>query len=89
MSTATLLNILGIWTLAAAGIQLGTLWIMKLSILPMLNAREIEELPEEVRRGIRFHPVETMDQVLALALASPPAQLVDDDAAVAARPTAH
>lgn len=34
----TVLNILGIWVLASAGIQLGTLWIMKLSILPLLNA---------------------------------------------------
>jgi uncharacterized membrane protein len=31
-------QILDIWILAASGIQLGTLWIMKLSILPMLNA---------------------------------------------------
>jgi len=31
-------QILDVWILAAAGIQLGTLWIMKLSILPMLNA---------------------------------------------------
>lgn len=29
---------LSVWVLAAAGIQLGTLWIMKLSILPMLNS---------------------------------------------------
>lgn len=30
-------NILSIWLIAASGIQLGTLWIMKMSILPMLN----------------------------------------------------
>jgi uncharacterized membrane protein len=35
---STTLGILSIWLLAAAGIQLGTLWIMKLSILPMLNS---------------------------------------------------
>ena len=29
---------LSVWVLAASGIQLGTLWIMKLSILPMLNS---------------------------------------------------
>lgn len=34
----TTLGIMGIWVLAAAGIQLGTLWIMKLSILPLLNS---------------------------------------------------
>jgi hypothetical protein len=31
-------QVLAVWVLAASGIQLGTLWIMKLSILPMLNA---------------------------------------------------
>jgi ATP-dependent Lon protease len=37
-------------------------------IIPWQNAREIEELPAEVQAGIRFHPVRTMDEVLALAL---------------------
>ena len=40
-------------------------------IIPALNARELEELPAEVQAGVTFHPVETMDQVLAIALASP------------------
>ncbi len=30
--------VLSLWVLTAAGVQLGTLWIMKTSILPMLNA---------------------------------------------------
>lgn len=34
----TTLNIIAVWLVAASGIQLGTLWIMKLSILPMLNS---------------------------------------------------
>ena len=37
-------------------------------IIPHGNARDIEELPEEVRASVRFHPVKTMDEVLALAL---------------------
>ena len=37
-------------------------------IVPHGNARDIEELPDEVRASVRFHPVKTMDQVLALAL---------------------
>jgi ATP-dependent Lon protease len=37
-------------------------------IIPHGNARDVEELPEEVRRSVRFHPVKTMDEVLALAL---------------------
>jgi ATP-dependent Lon protease len=37
-------------------------------IIPHANLRELEELPEEVRESIRFHPVKTMDEVLKLAL---------------------
>jgi ATP-dependent Lon protease len=39
-------------------------------IIPHGNARDIEELPEEVRASVRFHLVKTMDQVLAIALRS-------------------
>jgi ATP-dependent Lon protease len=42
-------------------------------IVPHANARDIEELPEEVRASVRFHPVKTMDEVLALALRPQPA----------------
>ena len=34
----TTLFIASVWVLAWSGIQLGTLWIMKLSILPLLNS---------------------------------------------------
>jgi ATP-dependent Lon protease len=37
-------------------------------IIPHGNVRDIDELPEEVRQGIRFHPVRTMDEVLGIAL---------------------
>src|SRR5204862_3951240 len=42
-------------------------------IVPYANARDIEELPEEVRATVRFHPVMTMDEVLAIALRPQPA----------------
>ncbi|HET9775031.1 MAG TPA: endopeptidase La [Gemmatimonadaceae bacterium] len=42
-------------------------------IVPHANARDIEELPDEVRASVRFHPVKTMDQVLAIALRPQPA----------------
>jgi ATP-dependent Lon protease len=42
-------------------------------IVPYGNARDIEELPEEVRASVRFHPVKTMDEVLAIALRRQPA----------------
>jgi ATP-dependent Lon protease len=37
-------------------------------IIPYGNARDVEELPEEVRESVRFHPVKTMDEVLSVAL---------------------
>ena len=40
-------------------------------IVPHENVRDLEELPVEVQSGIRFHPVRTMDEVLAVALARP------------------
>ena len=37
-------------------------------ILPALNEPDLGELPEEVRRSMRFIPVETLDQVIEVAL---------------------
>jgi ATP-dependent Lon protease len=37
-------------------------------IIPHGNARDLDELPEEVRAAVRFHPVKTMDEVLAIAM---------------------
>jgi ATP-dependent Lon protease len=37
-------------------------------IIPHGNVRDVQELPQEVRDGIQFHPVRTMDEVLGLAL---------------------
>src|SRR5678816_1241257 len=33
-------------------------------IIPAENVREIDDLPEEVRTAVRFHPVRSMDEVL-------------------------
>jgi ATP-dependent Lon protease len=40
-------------------------------IIPHGNGREIEEIPQDVRDIVEFHPVKTMDEVLALALRMP------------------
>jgi ATP-dependent Lon protease len=37
-------------------------------LLPLQNVRDLEELPAEVRAAVTFHPVQTMDEVLRLAL---------------------
>jgi ATP-dependent Lon protease len=41
-------------------------------ILPKHNEKDLTELPPEARRQLRFQPVETVDEVLALALRRPP-----------------
>jgi ATP-dependent Lon protease len=38
-------------------------------ILPKENEADIEDVPEEVRKQLVFHPVETLEEVLAIALA--------------------
>ena len=41
-------------------------------IIPQGNARDVEELPAEVRAAVQFHPVRDMDEVLAVALRGAP-----------------
>jgi ATP-dependent Lon protease len=42
-------------------------------IIPEMNARELEELPQDVRDGLQFRPVRSMDEVLQIALVAAPA----------------
>jgi ATP-dependent Lon protease len=37
-------------------------------IIPHGNARELDELPAEVRAAVQFHPVRTMDEVMSLVI---------------------
>ncbi|MDR3248299.1 MAG: endopeptidase La, partial [Treponema sp.] len=37
-------------------------------IIPKQNVRDLDEIPDHVKKGIEFHPVERFDEVLALAL---------------------
>jgi ATP-dependent Lon protease len=44
---------------------------IKTFVLPALNEQDVEELPQEVRREMRFVPVATLEEVLAVALPAP------------------
>jgi ATP-dependent Lon protease len=37
-------------------------------ILPALNEPDLAELPEEIRRDMTFVPVETLEQVIGVAM---------------------
>jgi len=41
---------------------------IKTIIIPKANEADIEDVPEEVRNVLEFHPVETLNEVLAIAL---------------------
>jgi ATP-dependent Lon protease len=47
-------------------------------VLPKENEPELEDLPEEIRKSLIFHPVETLEEVLAIALRSRDAKVVDE-----------
>jgi ATP-dependent Lon protease len=53
-------------------------------IIPHGNARDLEELPQEVRDAVRFHPVKSMDEVLRHALRVQPRPAADAEASHAA-----
>jgi ATP-dependent Lon protease len=37
-------------------------------IIPKQNIRDLDEIPDHVKKGINFHPVERFEEVLKLAL---------------------
>ena len=54
---------------------------LKTFILPALNEPDLKELPEEIRKDMRFVPVENLEQVLAIALPKTSAAVADVPAA--------
>lgn len=64
------LMIMSVWVLAASGIQLGTLWIMKLSILPLLNGLPYDRYVSTCQRIDMhvFHPIAVWNGVIAAAV---------------------
>ena len=55
-------------------------------VIPKGNVRELEELPTDVREGLTFHPVGTMDEVLVLAFRTPPRPRPTESVADIAQP---
>jgi ATP-dependent Lon protease len=56
-------------------------------ILPRANDKDLSELPDNIKSSIKLHFVDTMDEVLALALESPlPAPKTEDEVIPAVPP---
>jgi ATP-dependent Lon protease len=51
-------------------------------ILPRMNEKDIAELPDNIKNSMKLHFVESMDEVLALALESPLPSIEHTDGAV-------
>ena len=56
-------------------------------LIPHQNLRDIDELPEEVRSTVSFHPLKTMDEVLELALSRDEGRGTRDESGEAGRGT--
>jgi len=56
---------------------------IKTVLIPEANAKDLQEIPENVKNGIEIIPVRWIDQVLELALVSQPVALTEEEAPVA------
>ncbi len=54
---------------------------IKLVLIPEANAKDLQEIPENVKSGLEIVPVRWIDQVLELALVSQPVPLADEERA--------
>jgi len=55
-------------------------------VFPKLNKKDLDEVPVHLRRGMSFHMVDNVDEVLALALIPPPTPKVPAGAKTPPRP---
>ena len=51
--------------------------------IPEANAKDLQDIPENVKNGLEIVPVRWIDKVLELALVSLPVPLPDDDVTAA------
>ena len=61
---------------------------IKTVLIPEQNAKDLQDIPENVKNGLEIVPVRWIDQVLELALESHPIPLTDEEALPAAAVTA-
>ncbi|GAB4215421.1 MAG: endopeptidase La [Rhodoferax sp.] len=59
---------------------------IKTVLIPEENAKDLQEIPDNVKEGLNIVPVRWIDKVLQLALERMPTPLVDEDAPAAAVP---
>jgi ATP-dependent Lon protease len=57
---------------------------IKTVLIPEANAKDLQDIPENVKNGLEIVPVRWIDQVLDLALETKPVPLPDDEPVVAA-----
>ncbi|SFC43009.1 ATP-dependent proteinase. Serine peptidase. MEROPS family S16 [Polaromonas sp. OV174] len=57
---------------------------IKTVLIPEDNAKDLQEIPDNVKSGLEIVPVKWIDQVLQVALERQPVPLTDEEAAVAA-----
>jgi ATP-dependent Lon protease len=54
---------------------------IKTVLIPEENAKDLQDIPENVKNGLEIVPVKWIDQVLAVALERMPVALPDDEPA--------
>ena len=60
---------------------------IKTVIIPEENVKDLQEIPANVKEGLKIAPVKWIDKVLEIALERQPVPLTDDDVATAGTPT--
>jgi len=61
---------------------------IKTVLIPEENAKDLQDIPENVKNDLEIVPVKWIDKVLEIALERQPAPLIDEEPAAAAAPAA-
>ena len=57
---------------------------IKTVLIPQENAKDLQEIPDNVKNGLEIVPVKWIDEVLQVALERQPVPLTDEEIAIAA-----